>query len=162
MAIYRIDLVEDLSRLGDNLLSKRAKKTDILFNLQEKDLNTETGDRIMGFLQHLKANNLSFKVVRPLPPCLFGFRYAKVIKDYDVVKSCRDCIDLFSVNDKGNIQFCKALSKEGPELKYMPDRDQIHEYFSILHDQLNPPKKCRSCRYHMRGQCNSLCLRKKR
>lgn len=142
-------------------LPKESKTIFLSFNLTKEDLNINTGNKIIKFLNELKKRNVTFKITKPLPRCMFGNKYMKVINEFKIPKSCKECLELFSINKKGDIIFCKYLKKIGPKLKYMKNREFIYSYFKILYEKAQPTSKCKTCIYFLRGDCNGLCFRYK-
>lgn len=149
---------EDAQKISEEIIKKKPELILISFHLTEKDLNGKSGQIITNFLQKLKNNRINFVVLKPLPKCLFGFDYPKIIQKFAIPKSCRDCLELFKVNENEEIELC--IGKKGPKLKYMNDRDQIHEYFEFFRAQLAQNEKCKECLWFLRGQCNGICLKK--
>lgn len=146
----------DIQKISEEIIEKKPKLLLLSFQFSEKYLNKKSGQEIISFLQKLKDNKIEFKVTKPLPRCLFGFDYLKIIQKFNIPKSCRDCLELFKVNGNEEIELC--IGKKGPKLKYMNDRDQIHEYLKFFHEQLEPNDKCTNCLWLLRKQCNGLCL----
>lgn len=151
--------LENLQTVVENIIKLKPEFIVISFQLSEKDLNKGTGLAIVNFLQKLKDNKINFKIAKPLPRCLFGFEYQKMVQKFDIPKSCKDCLELFRVNKNEEIELC--IGKKGPKLKYMSDRNQIYEYFEFFHDKLEINKKCKACIWFLRKQCNGLCLMEK-
>lgn len=138
---------------------KKLKSNLIIFNLNKEDLNYEVGNKIINFLTNLKQANVNFKVAKPLPPCLFGLKYATIAKKFGIPISCKDCLDLFKVKNN-KIVLCDG--KEGPYLKYMNSREQIHEYFELIseekpREEKKPLERCKECIYNLRGMCAFKC-----
>lgn len=148
----------DLKKLNEFVIPKN-KKARISFNLSESDLNEKTGLKIMNFLENLGKKGVEFKITRPLPRCLFGHNYEKVLENSKAPESCRDCASLFSLDKEGNIKFCQFSGKTGPKIEYMKNRDQLIEYFEIFYGKKKPLRKCRECLYFLRGDCNGLCFK---
>ena len=150
---------EMLSTELDKIIENKNDENIICFELSEDDLNQATGQKIVSFLDILKQKNINFKVVKPLPRCLFGFQYDKIVKEFDIPTSCKDCTDLFTIQDDGMIRFCKVLNnKLGPKFEFMKDKEQIYEYFHTFYKYLKPPKSCRNCIYFLRGKCSGFCF----
>ena len=126
------------------------------FNLKPEHLNRKTGEKIISFLDNLKKR---FVISRPLPKCLFGPNYADICKRYNIPRDCYECKELFHVENK-NILSCKPISKKGPKIYYMEDREQIWDYFNTLRLMKEPADVCKKCLYFRRKQCDGLCFRR--
>ena len=146
----------DLKNASEDIIKKKPGFTILSFQLQEKDMNIESGEKILDFLEKLRKNGVNFKVARPLPRCLLGSNYNKLIQEFNIPNSCKDCLDLFKINENNEIELCNC--KKGPIIKYMNDRNQIHEYFSFFHQKSKLSDKCRRCKWFIRRQCNGLCF----
>lgn len=144
-----------------NSLPYKLKKMDeellLCFDLKEKDLTKETGNKILIFLNNLNTKNIKFKISIPLPRCLFGLRYDEIVKKFNIPKNCFECQDLFTV-EKDTIKSCDAINKKGPKIYYVSERQQIGEYFNTLKMKKEPSKRCKSCLYFKRKQCDALCF----
>lgn len=139
-----------------NLPKINSKNAILSFELSEKDLNRQTGKKIIKFLENLKLKGIEFSVARALPRCLF--EDSQVYEKFAIPKNCFECGELFSVN--GGTKGCFALKgKAGPKLKHMQNREQAHEYFENFLEQLKLNNTCRNCLYQLRRQCNGLCFR---
>lgn len=129
----------------------------IAFELSPRDLKPENGERILSFFESLKKRKINFMVARPLPACLFGIRHF-VVSKFGVPVSCKECIDLFTLENE-MIKYCERLDfRMGPKIDYMRDREQIYEYFRTFYDNLPKQKFCRRCLYNLRNKCYT-CLR---
>jgi radical SAM protein with 4Fe4S-binding SPASM domain len=145
----------NIQSLGDEIINQRPELVVISFQISEKETNEKFGEEIILFLQKLKDNKINFKVCKPLPKCLFGTEYLKLIQEFDIPRSCKDCLELFRADENGEIRLCTG--KKGPKLKYMNDRGQILEYLKFFQEKLGKPEKCKSCLWLLRGKCNGLC-----
>ena len=143
----------DLSKLSNKLLLQKPELLLISFLFGEKDMNLETGRKLEKFFHKLKENNLNFQVTRPVPRCFFGFNYSSIAEKYKIPTSCESCLELFKVDEKGNILFCKQVDKKGPDIRYMNDRKQIHEFFESFKENTCPVQ----CIYKVRNQCEGVC-----
>lgn len=146
--------LEDMENSLENIIKTKPPLLLISFQLSKKDLIYDSGQKIVNFLQALKDAGINFKVLKPLPKCLFGFEYQNIIKKFGIPSSCRDCMELFHVNENGKIELC--IGESGPNLKYMDDRDQIYEYFEFFHEKLKPDERCVKCLWFLRKQCNGF------
>lgn len=149
----------------EKIISKiRKSKSEIValyFDLDESNMNKEAGDRILGLLERLRDESISFIVMSALPRCLFGFEYDKIILDFNLAQSCENCPSLFVLQADGTTNLCNTLGKRtGPTIESMGDRNQIYQYFSTYYNTLEPCRKCVSCIYHIRRVCSGLCFRK--
>ncbi|MFH8092882.1 MAG: radical SAM protein [Candidatus Aenigmatarchaeota archaeon] len=147
-----ISMDVDLKALADGLNKNREYL--LCFKLKENELNIGVGEKIEEFLSILKERGIKYLLSRPLPPCL-GVR--KEDKD---PKDCYECNELFYVED-GKVVFCEPFrSFSGQWFEFFKDRKDIYEYFSAKKNELKVLKKCESCIYFLRKQCDGLCFRK--
>lgn len=146
---------ENIQAIGETVINQKPEFIIISFQFSEDDLNEKFGKEIILFLKKLEDNKISFKVCKPLPKCMLGPEYFRIIQEFDIPRSCRDCLELFRVNVNGEIELCSG--KTGPKLKYMNDRSQIYEYFRFFQSQSKEIEKCKQCLWLLRGQCNGLC-----
>lgn len=118
------------------------------FRLTEEDLwNERTSLKIQNFLNKLKNDKIKFVLSRPIPPCL------KIKMNNSQPKSCSDCRELFTVKN-GKIVFCDCIkNKEGPDFKYIKNREQIIELFKIEKKKMMLSKMCNNCLFYIRKQC---------
>ncbi len=129
----------------------------ISFDLDQKNLNIETGKRIIEYLEYLKNNDIKFRISRPLFPCLFGVKWKENKTHYKIHTNCKECLELFSVEKNGRIKGCSVLNNElGPNLKYMKDRNQIWKYFYDIRKKIEVNDSCKKCVYFIRGQCQGF------
>ncbi len=136
------------------------KKWLISFNISENELKEETGSKIMHFLDKLEKEGVEFRITKPVPMCVAGIKNRKALGRFKIPKSCEECLELFSVNDKGEIEFCKVIGdRNGPNLIYMKNRPQIYEYFRFFYNEKNPREKCKKCIYFLRKDCEGLNFR---
>ena len=147
----------DINRL-DNI-SEIKNNSRLAFTFKEKDLNERNGEKIIQFLQGLDKKKINFHIMNPLPRCLFGLNYFKIIKKFNIPKNCTECFEKFSLNEDKRVVYCNILSNMvGPKLEYFRDENQICEYFKTFYDELKPFEKCKSCLYFLRKKCD-LCNR---
>jgi len=135
---------------------KNSRELLLAFKLEEDDLNSQTGKKILDLLKSLKQDKRRFKISRPLPRCLFGADHSIVIDKFHFPRDCFECNELFTVNDE-EIMSCD--NKKGPKIYDMEDRKKIHEYFNALRLTKKPSEHCESCVYLIRKQCDGLCFR---
>lgn len=145
----------------DNILKKILKKERqilIFFELNEKNLNSKAGNKILKILKQLKENKIKFKVSRSVPPCILN---CHATKNFGIPYDCYECNELFTVKE-GFIHFCNTLkNKKGPKFDISKDRKYIYNFFVREHDKLPILKKCKSCIYFIRNSCNGMCFRGK-
>jgi uncharacterized protein (DUF362 family) len=132
----------------------------ISFKLTEDELSIETGKLIFNFLNKLNKKNINFRIIKPLPRCLFKHRYKHIKKRYNFLENCFECYELFHLNKNKMTVSCSNLNNRlGPKKEYFSDRKQIYEYFNTFYKQLKPLDRCKNCIYLIRGQCDGLCFR---
>ncbi|MFC2135179.1 radical SAM protein [Bacteroidota bacterium] len=140
----KIDKIDKINKVKENEIEI------IVFDLEEKDLKPETGEKINNFLSKLKKKNISFQIGHTFPPCIFespgNFKF-------ETPKSCYECPSLFHLENKKRIVFCNG--RKGPDLKFMNNKEQIHEYMELLKDYDKPEyfNKCQNCKHRLRGTC---------
>ena len=125
---------------------KKGESDVVYFEFEEKDLNEETGKKVLDFIE---KNNV--RVGHHLPPCIFDFKTLRTINT-PTPNNCLECPSLFEIKDK-KIVFCNG--RVGPDFKFMDSKEQIQEYFMLLKDYDKPElfKKCHNCSYYRRGTC---------
>lgn len=72
----------------------------IVFNLKQGEFSLSLGDRIVSLLEKIKNKGIKFLISRPLPPCIFRKRNS--IVKYNFPSRCKDCLELFIVDRKGD------------------------------------------------------------
>lgn len=148
-------------------MSSISKKYDgkhellLSFQLRKNDLNQNFGMEILKLFNELKKKRIRFKVSRPLPRCLFGQNWSKIIEDLHIPKNCFECHELFTVDSEGMVNFCNTIGQIGPKFKYTKNRKQIFEYFKTFYDNLDLFENCKNCTFLIRKQCSGLCYRYK-
>ncbi len=135
-------------------------KQDILisFFLKENDLNLSTGKKILKLFARLRKDNISFKVLNPLPRCILGFGYGEAVNEFSLPKGCYECRELFTIKNEEIIS-CRYINKKGPKIYYMKDRNQIWEFFNTLRLEKDLTKTCINCLYLKRKLCDGVCFR---
>lgn len=63
------DIVLNINELDNEII---GTDLDLVFKLEEKDLKPETSDKILEFLQKLLKQKKKFRIVLPIPPCVFN------------------------------------------------------------------------------------------
>lgn len=103
----------------------------LAFDLKEKDITEEVGDKILGFLTKLKEQNIKFRISRALPRSIFGNKHISTFHEFNIPKSCRDCLELYKLSSKGNTILCNGnvirrfrFTKDG--------RNQVYNYLKLL------------------------------
>jgi hypothetical protein len=145
----------------ESISKKYDEKHELLlsFQLNKNDLNQESGKRILKLFNELKKRKIRFKVTKPLPRCLFGQKWSRIVEDFNLPKNCFECHELFTLDSKGMLKFCNVVKQIGPRFDSMKDRQQIFEYFKTFYDKLKISKNCKSCMFFIRKQCDGLCYR---
>ena len=160
---YINNLRYDLNPVPEQDLKRKIRKTKIdkldkvkdneidilIFELEEKDLELATGEKIQTFLKELENKGIKFELGQILPPCIFE---KGVTLSYKLPDNCHECPNLFHLEGK-RITFCNG--RKGPDLKFMNNREQIAEYKFLLKDYEEPAyfEKCTNCVYKLRGTC---------
>ncbi|MCF7861549.1 radical SAM protein [Candidatus Woesearchaeota archaeon] len=145
---------------AENIDKKKCEKDrELLLSVQldESDLNTFNGRKIISFVDKLVKKNKRFVFSRPIPRCVLGRKYAEFIDKYNMPRDCYECRELFFVINQ-EIVSCKPLSKKGPKIQYMEDRNQIWEFFKILREEKGVCNTCKKCIYYIRKKCDGLCF----
>jgi len=124
----------------------------LYFHFNKEDLNKKSGDKIISFLNSLQQRNIKFNITKPLPRCLFGSDYSIITKKFNIPKNCRECAELYKIED-GKIILCNG--KKGKNKKKYKNKDEIFKEFSAkTYKKLLD--KCRNCIYKLRKQCEGL------
>jgi len=110
------------------------------FTFSKKDLNLRTGKKIALFVSSLNKNNIYFRITKPLPRCLFGSGYDKLIEKYKIPTNCKECLELFTVKDDDSITFCNE-QKGKKKINEYKDRNEI---FKEFRNNLQFSDKCNS------------------
>jgi len=155
MKAININPSKDFNEIVNELNTN--EEISISFNLKEKDLNKETGKKILSFLIKLKYKKILFKITKPLPRCLFS-NYNQIIKKFSIPKDCYECDELYTIKNEDIIS-CKSINKKGPKIYYMPEKNQIAEFFTTLNQEKQPSETCKKCLYFLRKTCDGLCFR---
>jgi len=123
----------------------------LIFDLEERDLNLETGRKIIDFLNGLEKRNVKFRIGQKLPPCIFDMQSTKEFK-FKTPTNCFECPNNFHIENK-RIIFCN--DRQGPDLKFMNNKEQIEEYMNLLKEYDKPAlfNKCKTCVHKIRGTC---------
>ena len=131
---------------------------DLLVSFDVKQ-NQDNGEKIIEMLKELKKRKIRFKISNALPPCFFRSNWSKLVKEFNIPNNCYECHELFSVED-GNVILCpNVYHKKGLEFNQVKDRNDIFERFVTFHNKLKLNKRCISCIYFKRKQCNGICFR---
>jgi hypothetical protein len=147
----------NFNRTLKNILSK-SPRVLLSFHIKASDLNSQTKDKIVKFLENLEKNKIDFRVNKPLPKCLFGKEYRKLVEKFRIPTNCDDCFELFSVNQENNIVLCNNRVKKNNKINMnnVNDRNEIIKIFSENKTKISKP--CDSCVQYMRRECNGLCF----
>jgi MoaA/NifB/PqqE/SkfB family radical SAM enzyme len=131
------------------------------FQLNEFDLKKENGIKILKTFEELFDKKIRFKVSRPLPRCLFGQNWNKVVRKFKIPKDCFECRELFSIDRNGITKICPNIYNiKGKDLLNFKGRLDILKYYKKFYEELEISKKCNNCIYFERKLCNALCFRK--
>jgi len=136
----------------DKIGKVKDSEIDVLvFDLEEKDLNVDSGNKIIKFLHGLEERKVNFRIGQKLPPCIFDVQSIKEFK-FKMPNNCYECSNMFHLENK-RIIFCN--DRKGPDLKFMNSAEQIGEYVNLLKDYDEPAyfKKCQTCVHKIRGTC---------
>jgi uncharacterized protein len=153
----------DFKKLARDIINyKKSKKYEpviflLSFSLGPEYLKSESGKKIISFLNELNAEKIWFRIVKPLPKCVFGKKYTELVKKFRFSESCRECLKLFEVKKGKSLIFCSG-KKGRKKIDRYEDRDEIFEEFR---SKCSPMiiDKCASCVYKIRKQCNGLCFK---
>ena len=148
----------DLRKLANRIIEVGKEKKAptgkdlflLSFRFKKMDLRPETGKKVIKFLSELKKSGVYFKVTKPLPKCLFTDDYEKSIKNFNIPRSCFECLELFTVHDK-KLRLCNGKEYNFRDFK---EREEIYEKL-LQQRKINPG--CKLCIYRIRKQC-SACL----
>ena len=137
----------------ESLSGERIEDNTVIYiDFKESELTMESGKKILAFLERVKKRGKDISIGRPLPRCIFGIEYPKIVREYRIPESCSGCSLMFTVKGK-DIVFCNG--KKGPELKYMDNEESIREFFSLAFAPARPRfRKCFKCAHLRRGLCS--------
>ncbi len=142
---YPRENVFDVNRLEAYESIENLKS--ISFKISEQDLNLETGNRIIQFLNNIKQSNKELKITRPLPPCLFGSKSMKIFKEFNIPKQSGKTLENLKTSDY-IIESCDTGKGFTPQTKKLRE---LYQYY-IKNAQL--PHKCEDCVYRIRKKCD--------
>ena len=135
-----------VSELDGQLLNKLSenKSKCLIISLLFENLNEDAKLKVIQLLKFLNENKINYKLLKPLPKCLFVYDYSKIVREFKLPYSIMDSIGLYYINDK-SIYFYAPLNIKGPRLKYLKDRSQIYELFEFMALKLNSKKIHKKC-----------------
>ena len=90
------------------------------------------------FLSTLKANNIFFRVTKPLRPFFDEMLREEVChleEKYNIPSECRECLELFTINEEQKVRYCNGLV--GNYIDEYEDRNQLFNFF-----KRNSKKRC--------------------
>ncbi|MEM3556114.1 MAG: radical SAM protein [Candidatus Micrarchaeia archaeon] len=151
--IQTISSKTDVDSLARKIIFTKPGLVLLSFKLGEKDLDTKFGEKILSFLQTLKSNYIYFKVIKPLPRCLFNQDYETIVKEFKLPRNCEDCLELFVLYGS-SYRLCNARVRV--PLNEVINRKQLYAYFEKFNKRV-VPTHCQECIYRMRKKCNGLC-----
>ncbi|MBD3204143.1 DUF362 domain-containing protein [Candidatus Woesearchaeota archaeon] len=136
-----------------------SKLNLISFEIKSNELNTSAGKKIVDFLERLKKKNIKYRITKPLPRCLFKFRYSEFKDKYLFPENCSGCLELFQV-DKGIKKICSCLNRKDRIIgENIDDRSQIISLSKKSYIDKKINEICNSCIYQMRNQCYCICIK---
>jgi len=145
--------VDKLELLTKKIEEQNPRVLLLSFKISKKYLTRETGRKIESFLKSLKEKRVSFVVAKPLPKCLFGEDYQRIIAQFKIPKGCEECIWLYILKD-GSFHIC-GTDKTIPQSKFRSRKD-IVEVFK-KYNAKPTALFCEACVYKLRGNCAGLC-----
>jgi len=100
------------------------------FDLKIDDLTEAIGNKILNFLNELKSRKINFRVSRALPRNIFGTRSITAFNEFKIPNSCRDCLELYKITERGGTILCNGeilpifgFTRKG--------REQMYNYLKI-------------------------------
>ncbi|MFH0859992.1 MAG: radical SAM protein [Candidatus Altiarchaeota archaeon] len=152
------NLLELFNRILDHKMSRAGETTLFLlsFGFTENSLTPERGQHIEKFLSKLRDNRIYFKVTKPLPRCVFPKKYLKVFAEYGIPVSCRDCLELFTVQKGGMIEFCSGDT--GMHISKYKDRCELNNISSNIQKNFGNTIRCNDCKHYLKKLCNGFCI----
>lgn len=121
----------NFEKLAEKVIQQKPDMIFISFKFESKKFPKKTS--IMQFLQKLREAEINFKLTEPL----FEQEYFMARK-FHLPTTLKESLELFIVNN-GFIEL-PSINRMGPPLIYMKNRNQIYEYFEVLHEQLTKNK----------------------
>jgi uncharacterized protein len=126
---------ETITKLKDKIIkyhNKECKRIVLFFlSFEFKKKGSEDDLHILEkFLADLTNHNIFFKITKPLRP-FFNEGLLKRIKEmeakYKIPKNCKECLELFTVIENNQVQYCNGL--KASTIEYFEDRDGLFDYF---------------------------------
>jgi len=127
------------------------------FSFESENLNLSDGRKITKLFNNLNGKKIWFKVISPLPSCIFGNEYNELVKSYNLPVSCKECLKMFVVKKDKSLIFCTGL-KACKKINEYADRNEIFEEFK-KNNNTQFLKKCTHCINKIRGNCKGICYR---
>ncbi len=120
------------------LKRKKPKKLFLSFKFTQSLLNKKTGTRIINLLRSLRDKGIPYRVLKPLPRCLFGYNYKNLISDYSIPEDCSACMEYLSFKDD-KIEYC------------------FRNFDIKLNRSFIDSQQCKRCIYLKRKMCFGRC-----
>lgn len=155
-SLIKINGNENLKILTKKIIKARDSngyKTSVFllsFDLSEKYLNRNFGNKVVDFLVKLKENRIFFVVTKPLCRQLFMENYDRVRNEFRIPKNWYESLELFKLRGK------RAVLRNGEVVKIRKNtkRSDIYREFKNSKKEIEPTfKKCKSCVYGLRKNC---------
>jgi len=151
--------ISDIDKISKDILNYKKEQEEITlfllsFLFEKNDLNKKSGKKIENFLDHLRKNKIYFKVMKPLPRCIFDDNYNEISIKFNIPSSCFECLQLFKVcgND---VKICNQKENIKIKIEDVRDRKEIFDLFKKNNRKLY--KNCEKCIYLIRNMCNGIC-----
>ncbi len=149
LAVNNVNFNESNEEIIKGFKETGSKLLLLSFTFDEKDLNGNTGRRLIELFEMLQGSGIFFRVVHPLPVCIFGADYDKIFLKYHIPASCPNCVFSCVIKKDGCAELCNRFNK--PMLKELPRDIKKRNVTKPL------PAVCTNCAYFSRGICSGLC-----
>ena len=154
--------ISDVDKISKEILDYKKGQVEITlflisFQFDKKDLNRESGRKIENFLNTLRKNKIYFKIMKPLPRCIFDDNYREILTKFKIPRNCFECLQLFKVcNDDAKV--CNQEKNLKIKINDIGERKEIFDLFKRNHKGHEIIKTCEKCVYMIRNVCNGICI----
>ena len=152
MALTFIDLKKPTEEIVKEIEKKGLKLLLLYFILDERDLHGDTGRKLVELFDLLEGKGIAFRVVHPLPICIFGVDYKKIFSRYKIPTSCTQCSYSCVIKKSSFVELC-SKKKFDNELVLKNLQNNLEK----RHVTKITPQTCLNCQYYSSGMCIGLC-----
>jgi len=139
------ETIFDVKDLEDH--KKDGKLEDISFKIDEEDLKSRIGDKIIRFLDKIRGTNKNIRVTKPLPPCIFNFNSIETFRKYNIPMAKNP---QFRIPKSEEIKIDSCDRNNEPEA----EEKKFKELYQYYIQNADIPEICENCVHRIRGNCN--------